>query len=409
MNNELNIKVLKHQKAFILSKAVHTGLVAGFGAGKTEAAIKKTIIKKLRYPQYPVAYYLPTYPLIKDIAYPKFSSILNEFNIKFELNKTDHEFNTIYGKIILRSMDKPESIIGYEVAYSLIDETDVVPIDKMRLVYSYIIARNRCKLPDNERNQTDIVGTPEGFKWLYKFFVKEAKRSKLLIKAKTTDNPYLPDGYIETLIDNYTSEQILAYIDGEFVNLNSGTVYKQYDRKLNHSNETFLKGEVLMVGQDFNITNMNSVIHVVREGKPIAIGEISGAYDTFEVTRILKERYPTNKIAIFPDASGKNRSTSGVSDLEIFKQAGFVVNGRSSNPFVRDRVNAMNLNFCDNSGVRNYLVNTDQCPVYTEALEQLGYKNGEPDKTSGFDHITEAAGYFIYDRFGIRKQRRGQR
>jgi len=30
-------------------------------------------------------------------------------------------------------------------------------------------------------------------------------------------------------------------------------------------------------------------------------------------------------------------------------------------------------------------------------LERQTYKNGEPDKSTGFDHITEAGGYFIFN------------
>jgi hypothetical protein len=40
-------------------------------------------------------------------------------------------------------------------------------------------------------------------------------------------------------------------------------------------------------------------------------------------------------------------------------------------------------------------VNQIKCPKFAEALERQFYKNGEPDKRSGFDHITEAGGYAI--------------
>jgi len=65
------LSLLKHQKAFVLSKFKHTILVAGFGSGKTEAAVAKAAYKltstssKLN-----VGYYLPNYPLINDIAVP---------------------------------------------------------------------------------------------------------------------------------------------------------------------------------------------------------------------------------------------------------------------------------------------------------------------------------------------------
>lgn len=203
--------VLPHQIAFINSNATHTGLVAGFGAGKSKAATFKTIDKKLMYPGVNVAYYLPTYPLIKDIAFPNFEEELTRRKIPYELNKSDKEFITPFGKIILRSMDNPNLIIGYEVGYSLIDEADVLPKKKMQEVFIKIVGRNRKPLPNNEVNCIDAVSTPEGFNWMYEYFVKSNSTKRVLIHAKTTDNPYLPDSFIETLKENYTDEQLDAY------------------------------------------------------------------------------------------------------------------------------------------------------------------------------------------------------
>jgi hypothetical protein len=54
-------------------------------------------------------------------------------------------------------MSDPERIIGYEVGYSLIDETDILSKDKMSDVFMKIIGRNRSVL--GHINQTDVVGT----------------------------------------------------------------------------------------------------------------------------------------------------------------------------------------------------------------------------------------------------------
>jgi hypothetical protein len=45
----------------------------------------------------------------------------------------------------------------------LIDETDILSKDKMAEVFMKIIGRNRSILPLGHINQTDVVGTPEGF------------------------------------------------------------------------------------------------------------------------------------------------------------------------------------------------------------------------------------------------------
>lgn len=392
----MEISVLKHQAAFIKSQERHTALVAGYGSGKTAAGILKTVKKKLEYPRINVAYYLPTYGLIKDIAYPRFAETLNKFNIPYELNISDHEFKTPYGKIILRSLSNPEKIVGYEVGYSLIDEADILPQVKMEECFVKVIARNRSKLPNGEENKTDVVGTPEGFKWTYNFFVRDHKVGRAIIYGKTKDNPFLPSGYIETLLETYTPQQLEAYLNGQFINLTSGTVYHHFDRKLNHSDREILPNDVLHIGMDFNVTKMNAVVHVSDGRIKTAVGEIVNAYDTFEMCSLIKEKYPNHSIVIYPDASGDNRKSSGKSDIAVLRESGFQIRKSSKNPFVKDRVNATNLALRDIKGESTYFINTFNCPVYTEALERQTYKNGEPDKSTGFDHITEAGGYFIY-------------
>ena len=147
---------------------------------------------------------------------------------------------------------------------------------------------------------------------------------------------------------------------------------------------------------DFNITKMNAVVHVIDGNIKTAVAEIVNAYDTFEMVEIIKQKHPNHSIVIYPDASGDNRKSSGKSDIVVLREAGFTIRKQSKNPFVKDRVNAVNAAFKNAKGERLSFVNTNNCPVYSEALERQTYKNGEPDKTTGFDHITEAGGYFIY-------------
>lgn len=404
MDNEFGL--LEHQAEFIESDYIHTGIVGGFRSGKSEGGVIKTALKKLAYPGIDVAYYLPTYGLVKDIAYPKFEKFLTKLGVKYSLNKTDHEFLTSFGKIIMRSMDNPDTIIGYEVGYSLIDEADILPQKHMEDVLTKVVARLSIPLPDGKPNSLDFVSTPEGFKFLYDFFVKKPHPNKKLIKAKTENNPFISESYISTIEALYTPEQLLAYLNGEFVNLTTGTVYKKYDREKNRTRRKIEAGDVLHVGMDFNITKMNAVIHVEDAEHKYAVDEISNAYDTDEVCAILKTRYGANhKIIIYPDAAGKARSTSGKSDHDIIKSYKFVIRTGLSNPSVKDRVTKLNVSLCDKDGNRSYLVNDEQCPNFAEALEKHPYKNGVPDKTSGYDHITEAAGYYIYNSEATKKRK----
>ena len=391
---------MQHQADFIASNFRHTGLVGGFGSGKTKAGVIKTIVKKLQMPNIDVAYYMPTYPLIKGVAFSNFKEALTEYGIPYTLHETDKNISTPYGNIILRSMDNPDLMVGYEDGYSLVDEADVLPKDKMKKVMVNVLARNRARFKGNN-NATDFVSTPEGFKFLYEFFVKNESTNKLLIKAKTKDNPYLPPGYIESLQDEYTPEELLAYLEGEFINLTSGTVYSYYNRLENHTDKEAEEGNILYVGVDFNVGNMSAIFHVIEQGNDYAIAEITKEYDTTTLCAAIKTKFPNHKIIVHPDASGKNRKTNASdTDIDILKKAGFIVKALNSNPPVKDRVGVVNKRF----QTKKSFVNRFKCPDLVECLEQQPWKNGEPDKTGGLDHANDAKGYFSYYHFMRKKK-----
>lgn len=383
------------QKEFVKSDKLHTGIVGGYQSGKSTCGTCKTFVKQLMFPGVPCAYYLPTYGLIIDMLVPKFKEMFESLDIPYKYNENKSRITNPYGEIWMRSMHDPDSIISYSVGYSLVDECDVVPTRKMKEAHGRIVSRNSFKT--GRSNSIDFVSTPEGFGFMYDFFVKKINENKLLLKLSTLANvDNLGEGYVQGLREAYTEEQLKAYLEGEFVNMTSGTVYRNFNRKENHTDRDVKQYDILHIGMDFNIGKMNAVVHVIDNLKPIAVREIANAYDTNDICVKIKEQFPSHTIVVYPDASGKNRNTSGKSDVEILKSFGFTVRVPSVNPFIRDRVNAMNVAFLDNMGNRNYLVNTDNCPFYTEALELQSYKNGTPDKEGGFDHITEAGGYFIW-------------
>lgn len=389
---KVSVELLDHQLEFLDSKSPSTGLVAGFGSGKSYIGTIKSV-EKMASLRCNVGYYLPTYGLIKDIAFKNFANILDLFEIRYKLNETDKVFTTDWGKIYLRSMDNPTNIVGYETGYALIDEADILPTEKTAKAYRAIVARNRSVLPKGEINSTDMVSTPEGFKFLYDYYVKKGNSRRRLIQANTLDNPHLPESYIENLYDTYPAAQLEAYMRGQFVNLTTGSVYRDFDRTKHVNNEKQAGNAILHVGMDFNITNMAATISIKEKNIRYVIDEIVNAYDTSEIAKILRERYPKNRIMIYPDAAGAARSTSGLSDHDILRKSGFSVIAPKKNPPVRDRINAVNNSFAK----MQTFVNDERCPALVEALENQAYnKQGEPDKSSGFDHVVDGFGYEVW-------------
>ena len=396
------------QKAFVYSEETFPAFVGGFGSGKTAAAIARLMRLKRYCPNQDVAYYLPTYPLIQDIAFQRFPELFERHGIAYKLNRQNSTLETDSGRIIFRNMEHPDRIVGYEVAHSIIDELDTLPTDKARSVWNKIIARNRQKAFTESgravRNTVGVATTPEGFRFVYERWVKNKAEGYALYKAKTSDNAAnLPKDYIKNLENTYSTSLLSAYLDGEFVNLTAGSVYPEFDRKLNCTFELIQSQEPLHIGLDFNVNNMSAIVCVIRNGNPLALDELTGVRDTPTMIMALRERFQGHSITVYPDASGGATKSinASLSDITLLRSANFMVLANSKNPAVKDRVMALN-QIIHNQGQRRLLVNPDKCPNLIEGLERQAYtKTGEPDKKSGLDHLNDAIGYLIAYKYGI--------
>lgn len=405
MLKKIKLNLTEPQEDFIFSEAIHPAMVAGYGAGKSQAAVIRIALLALKYKGLSFGFVEPTYDLIRLIAFPRFEEILDSWGVKYNLNKADAIIKLDNGsQIIFRSADSPERLVGFEVSDAVIDEADTLRIDQARTVWTKMLGRIRERKPDNSPNTLAAVSTPEGFGFMYEMWGKEKREGYELIKAPTSSNPYLPDGYIAQLQATYSGSQLSAYLDGNFVNLNAGSVYHEFDRNLNATSQTIMADDVLHCGVDYNVANMSAVIHVLRGDIPHAVFEFTGVFDTPTLCRILKETYPSHRILIYPDASGNARKSNNASesDHSIMRSYGLHVLVNSKNPFIKDRILSFN-KMINNQGERKYFVNVQYCPMLVESLEKQAYdvKTGDPDKKGGFDHIVDAAGYFISYRYPI--------
>lgn len=405
----------KPQAAFLALDRKYKAFVAGFGSGKTWTGCAELCKFAWEWPGVNSGYFAPTYPLIRDIFFPTMEEVADDWGLQVEINESNKEVH-LYSNgeyrntIICRSMEKPGSIVGFKVGKALVDELDVMAKIKAEHAWRKIIARMRYKV-DGLRNDVSVTTTPEGFKFVYEQFVKQIRDKPEvgalygLVQASTYDNAkHLPPDYIPALLASYPPNLIKAYIRGEFVNLASGNVYSCFDRKQNHTDEEIKPGEPLHIGMDFNVMNMAAGVSVIRDGEPRTLAEFSKIRDTREMARVIAERFQGHHITIYPDASGQNTSSKNASesDLTILRQAGFAISVNTTNPAVRDRINSCEAMLLSADGRRRWKINTNLCPVTTECLEQQAWAaSGEPDKTTGHDHMNDANGYFIVRKFPV--------
>ena len=354
-----------------------------------------------------IGLYGPTYDLVRLITAPRITSKLTQHGIAHNYNKSENVIYTSaprFGDFILRTLDNPERIVGYETYKAHCDELDTLHTEHARNAWNQVIARNRQR-PNgiiDPFNQASAYTTPEGFKFCHERWVAKKTESYSIVQAASYSNPFLPPDYIDSLRESYPANLVDAYIEGRFVNLTSGTIYNNYDRERCDTHETIKENEPLFIGQDFNVGAMASTVYVKRPNGWHAVDQLTGVYDTPELCKVLKERFQGHKITIYPDASGNSRKTvnASESDISLLKQAGFTVKVNAQNPRVKDRI--LSVNGALSQG--KLWVNARKCPDVVSCLEQQAYdKNGEPDKQGGFDHQNDATGYPIVYEMPVRK------
>lgn len=395
------ILLLDHQADFIEDDTTrHILLLAGYGAGKTHAFIGKAIDLASKNIGHTGILLEPTAPLLHDILIPDFEAYLQQYDIDYTLVKSPQPNLTIRfdegsTKLLLRSLENWKRLIGVNAAFIGTDEMDTVKKEEALMAYKKLQGRLR----KGKVRQMFSTTTPEGFAAAYDLFEKQ--KIGRIIRAKTYDNPFLPQDFIDDLVKSYPPNLLEAYVEGRFVNLTSGSVYPYFDRRKHSTDIEATESDTLLIGQDFNVGGCVSTIHIIKDKKVIRVDEIESS-DSFNIPTNIRKRYPNNKIIMFPDASGKNgKSNATKSDIQILKDAGFIMDVPNANGRVQDRVNACNGLFSHD----RYLINTNKCNKGTEALEQQVFdKDGAPEKFGGagtIDDYNDSFGYFVVRQFPL--------
>ena len=393
------------QLAFAADKTTQIlGISAGYGAGKTRALCARAITLAAANQGFIGCVMEPTGPLIRDIWINDFDDFLDAYGIPYTFRASPLPEYVLHlpggdTKLLCRSFENWSRIIGLNLAWVLADEIDTVSPAIATKAFPKILGRLRS---GNVRSFA-AASTPEGFRWMWNTFGSEeatARTDRKLIKMRTADNPHLPPDFIERLKENYDPSLLKAYLDGEFVNLNTGQVYDRFDRAKHVTTIKDHDVQPLRIGIDFNVGNMNAVVAIRDQNKLLFIDEIVKAHDTDALAREIRRRYPHRKIYVYPDASGGARSTdASQTDIQILESYGMSNQSPRANPPIRDRVAAVQALLENGKGEVRMQID-GRCKKLIECLELQSYnEKGEPDKEGGYDHMNDAAGYLVWREF----------
>jgi len=392
---ESNIQLSDSQYEFIFAKEPHVLFCGGVGSGKTFSGALWAIMMAQQYPDCRGLITANTHSQLQKATLAELFGLCDTLKIPYRHLLNQNKIFIGNSEILCYTMKKPENLAGPTVGWWWPDEASFYS----QLAFDKGAARVRDK---KGPCQIRFTTTPNGFNWLYEYFIEKPADYKKVIYSATSDNAAnLPDTYVTQLEQQYDSKMAAQELSGQFINLNSGQVYYAFDRKKHVKNIELTDRDMLFVGLDFNVHPLCGVF-VAKRGEMLYI--VDELYlensNTFAAAKEIIRRYPARYVQIVADETGNRRRTSSnQTDHEILRRANLEV-VKFTNPPVKDRYNNLNRLFD-----RGYIKIHPRCVNLIKDLEQLTYDNEDPM----LSHISDATGYVAWKVNPLQKPRRSGR
>ena len=376
-------------------------LIAGRRFGKTHLAGILCAQSALTHPGSDTWYTAPTYRHCKREAWRDFKSLFHPKWLVGKPNESDLYFDFVNGsRVTLVGRGQPDTLRGGGLVRLINDEFAVQEdADKGLATWEEVLAP---KLADTGGDAIFIT-TPKGFNWGYDLYNRgqdPGKNDWESWQFTTLDGGRVPLKEVERFKSEMDPRRFSQEFLASFETM-VGRVYYTFDRAIHVDESVADTGAELYIGQDFNVHPMASAIAVKVADQIHFIDSLEvPESNTTEVCQEIKQRYPDRKVIFCPDPTGSARKTSapvGQTDFAIIKSFGFEIRSPRQAPLQVDRENNTNANLKAADGTVRVKIHP-RCKALIRGWEGLTYKEGtsQRDKSSGLDHICDAADYLLW-------------
>lgn len=376
-------------------------VAAGRRFGKTFLAINE-LAKYARHPNKRVLAIANTYRQIKQTVWEELKDQLAPLNWIKKINESDLSIRLVNNsQIFLRSADNKEALRGAKYDFIVLDECADMHPDTW---YSVL----RPTLSDTGGDAL-FIGSPKGRNWFYDLWLESgATEDWASFQFTTLDGGQVPESEIEAARRDLDERRFQTEYLAQFVSYEGVIFYAFGDHNMQKKQVLPDARTPLHIGMDFNTQPMSAIIgqkwkdtlHIFDEV------EIWGS-NTYEIVEEIRRRYGSERQQfVYPDATGASKSTnSQISNHIILQNNGYRVITDKVNPSVADSINAVNSMLKSSTGAVRLTVDP-KCKRLRECLLKHTYKEGtrQPDKNSGYDHMTDCLRYIVYRMFPIRQQ-----
>lgn len=341
--------LLPHQKQAIVAQEREVMMLGGIGTGKSYTIAQLILSRIGMCPKATILLCANSYQQLMSATVKALTLVLDDYCVPYESVLSGAKKRITIGKatILLYSLEKYDNIRGVEADFIFVDEACYAREESIQVL------RGRLRGKNTTKHQIFYCSSPNGYNWAYEQFNKPILNNKRLIQCKTKDNIFLPPEYYNELLEQYggeTSPLARQELFGNFVNLQSGSIYCHFDRKTNVKPIQLNKQYPVYCGVDFNIDEMNATYIQYINGVFKLCHEVKLTHrnaNTHDLgSRIISDLQGYN-VLIVPDSTGiarKSSSTSSQSDIQILKSLGLNVMD-THNPLIRDRQQTLNVAF----------------------------------------------------------------
>ena len=422
-------EVLKHiRRKCDFSKGTHEILLSGsVGSAKSIVLAHLAVTHCLQYPGANFGIGRLALPDLKDTLCKKIREHLYGSGIDYRYYETTGDFTFPNGSRIqaISWADGNYSKLGsHEFSAFAIEE---LTENKSHKFYDVLLQRVNRLSHVTEPFLISATNPDSPKHWAYKKLVESKSPTVKTFFSTTFENPYLPSGYVESLLERLDPKMARRMIYGEWVEVDQERVYYAYDSAHNFRNRSYKVDERLPIRLHFDFN--------IGEGKPLSLvlsqwtytpHDDMGEWHFFEEVIVDGQRTLdcmeeaasrglldfNCQYIVHGDATGRHKDTrSKNSDYDIIEN--FLANytqksGREiryqtsvplANPPLRDRHNIANAYMHSASGKRRLFVYAD-APTLDEGFRLTALKPGgqylEDDKPR-YQHCTTAATYGIMD------------
>lgn len=308
---EVNIDLEKRyegmpvQHAFIKDNRKHTYLFGGFGNGKTDCLVIKALKLAFKYPKALGLIGRASYPELRDSTLRSFFDLCPLELIK-NFNKQEGVMELINGaNILFKAFDKPYKVKSINLGWAGFDQLEDIPYETW-LHFLGRLRSDQCQMMFG-------VGNPES-NWIVEKIKDNQSPEFKMYEAPSQSNPHLPEGYIQTMIEQYPKHWVKRFIFGSWDHFASQVLNEFIESK--HVIEPFTippsweaSAEYVI---DYGFRNLTFVIKVLRDfdGNHFIVGEHAESEQvvTYHRKKIYELGYTPKHIAyIDPSTRARNR------------------------------------------------------------------------------------------------------